>query len=59
MRQRDKIGVLALFEICGADRAQKALARTEARAKHLHSACMWELLHMAERQPTLPFIGLK
>ena len=28
--------------ICGADRAQKVLARAEARAKRLHSACMWE-----------------
>ena len=30
-------------KICSSDRAQKALARAEARAKRLHIACMWEL----------------
>ena len=44
---------------CGADRGQKALHRVEARAKRIYPAVMHELLRMAERQRTLPFIGLR
>ena len=44
---------------CGAYRGQKALHRVEARAKRIYPAVMHELLRVAERQRTLPFIGLR
>ena len=44
---------------CGADRTQKTLHRAEAQAKRLHSALMYELLMMAQKQRACPFIGLR
>ena len=44
---------------CGADRTRYYLTQAEAHAKRLFPAVMHELLRMAERQRTLPFIGLR